>query len=195
MVLRLMEKTDAELVANYFKGDEEAFSTIVARHIKAIYNFVYRLTGTKDEADDITQETFLKAWKHLKKYRPEQSFKTWLFAIARNTTIDALRKKKSTPFSAFETDDSGNALTDTLTDPTPLSHELMAVAQDGERLQAVIAGLSVPYREVLLLRYTEELTFDEIGKILGKPLHTVKSQHRRALIRLRILLEAQNAPK
>ncbi len=184
-------KTDQELVALYFSGDESALKFLIDRHIKAVYNFVSRFTGANDETDDVVQETFLKAWKNLKKFREDGNFKTWLFAIGRNAAIDFLRKKKHAAFSSFETE-SGNALTDTLADPAPLSEELFALAENGKILERALAVLAPAYREVMLLRYQNDFTFDEIGKILGKPLDTVKSQHRRALIALRKILQNEN---
>lgn len=189
-----MEDSDVLLVQKYLGGDENAFSVTVERHIGSVLNFAYHLTGTRDDAEDIVQETFLKAWKHLKTYRPEKSFKTWLYAIARNTAIDVLRKKKNLPFSAFETDEGENTLTDALVDPAPLSNELSILSEDSERLRVIVLKLPFDYRTVILLRYSEDLTFDEIGKILGKPLHTVKSQHRRALVKLRTLFGFLHAP-
>lgn len=181
-------KTDSDLINLYFSGDENALKFLINRHIKAVHDFVLHFTGAKDDTDDIVQETFLKAWKNLKKFRKDGNFKTWLFAIARNTAIDFLRKKKYSVFSSFETE-SGNGLTDTLEDPAPLSEELFALAEDKETLGCSLAGLAPTHRETMLLRYQSDFTFDEIGKILGKPLNTVKSQHRRALIALRKILE------
>ena len=92
-------------------GDESAFAELTKRHLSGVYSFVVRYVGNAEEAEDITQDTFLKAWKSLKKYDPSSSkFKTWLFRIARNTSIDFLRKKKHVPFSQFETEGGVNVL-------------------------------------------------------------------------------------
>ncbi len=184
-----MEQSDHELVTTYLQGDESALPALVARHLKPVLNFVYRLVGNRADAEDITQETFFKAWKSLKKYNKDKSFKTWIFTIARNTAIDALRKRKEVVFSQFDTD-GGNVLIDTLPDPEPLPDELFARIGDAENIDRVLKELSSAAREVIVLRYHEDLTFDEIGRILGKPLHTVKSQHRRALLALKKLLDA-----
>lgn len=184
-----MEQSDHELVTIYLQGDDAALPTLVARHLKPVLNFVYRLVGNRADAEDITQETFFKAWKNLKKYHNDKSFKTWIYTIAHNTAIDALRKRKEVVFSQFETED-GNALVDTLPDPEPLPNELFARIGDAENIDRVLKELPSAAREVVILRYHEDLTFDEIGRILDKPLHTVKSQHRRALIALKKLLDA-----
>jgi RNA polymerase sigma-70 factor (ECF subfamily) len=188
-----MEMDDQQLIADYISGDDAAFSILVKRHMQSIYNFSMRIAGNPQNAEDITQETFLKVWRNIKKYRPEQSFRSWIFTIAHNTAIDFLRKKKQLVFSDFENEEGNNMLEDTLQDPALLPDELAARAQDQQLLAGLVAQLSPIYQEVLLLYYNEQLTFDEIGRILGKPLDTVKSQHRRALLALRKLLES--APK
>jgi RNA polymerase sigma-70 factor (ECF subfamily) len=110
-----MDLDDKQLIKNYLYGDEESLSILIDRHLKPVFNFVYRLCGSKIEAEDITQDTFLKVWKKIKKYNGQNSFKTWLYIIARNTTIDYLRKKKDLKFSDFDTEE-GNYIEDTLVD-------------------------------------------------------------------------------
>jgi len=176
-----MLKTDQQLVADYLDGEEKALDELISRYLKAVYNFIYRITNSFEEAEDIAQETFLKTWKNLKKYNQEENFKTWLFTITRNTTIDWLRKKKDIKLSDFEDYEGENVLTNTLADKNPLPNELAIKSEQKRKLDKVLSKMPVIYREVLLLHYYEDLTFDEIGKILGKPLNTVKSQHHRAL--------------
>ena len=119
-----MAFSDKELIEQYISGDECAFGALVELHIKSAYNYVYRLCKDKSDAKDITQEVFLKVWKNIKKYKPEQNFKTWLFAIARNTTVDWLRKKKHIPFSHFENQDGENDFVENIADPGPLPDEV-----------------------------------------------------------------------
>ena len=98
-----MEITNEELVAQYLQGDELAFKEITNRTLGNVYSFALRFTGNESDAQDIAQETFVKAWRHLASYRPETSkFSTWLMRIAHNTAIDYLRKKKQVPFSSFD---------------------------------------------------------------------------------------------
>ncbi len=188
-----MEREDQQLISDYLTGDESALHELVRRYLKALYNFAYRLAGNTGDAEDITQEIFIKVWKNIKRYDQNYSVKTWLFAIARNTTIDWLRKKRDLVFSDFDTDEGENSLLNTLADPMPLSDEIMARAEDKKFLDHALNKLPLIYREVIVLRYQDGLTFNEIGTILGKPLDTVKSQHRRALIALRkFLIERSN---
>ena len=130
---------------------------------------------------------FLRIWKNLKKYRKEENFRTWIFSIARNAAIDFLRKKKSIIFSDLE-NESGIPAEEIFENSEPLPDEIISFAEDKKILDKLMNKLPLFYREVLFLYYNNNFTFDEIGKIMNKPLNTVKSQHRRALIELKRLL-------
>jgi len=190
-----MEKShdnDDQLIAEYLAGDEDAFTALVKNHLTPVYSFVYRLVGDARNTEDITQETFLKAWKHIRRFRPGSNFKTWLFTIAHRTAVDFLRKKKDLVFSDFENDKGENALLATTADSGPLPDEKSMDAFDAAKLEEALVQLPPLYREVLLLHYHNHLTFDAVAGIVGKPLNTVKSQHRRALLALRGLLNHMN---
>jgi len=182
------EKTDKQLVADYLEGNEKALNELIARHLKSVYNFVYRMARNAQDAEDITQETFIKMWKNLKRYDQSQNFRTWLFTIARNTAIDALRKKKSFVFSDFEIADGKNPFLDTLADPAPLPDELAARAERQTLFGSALGKLSPAYQEVFALHHESDLTFDAISARLGKSINTVKSQYRRAFLTLQKLL-------
>ncbi len=184
------QPTDEMLLTNYLAGDESALNVLIRRYTKPIFSFVYRMVGKKSEAEDITQETFIKFWRHAKKYRKGAKVKTWLFQIARNTAIDWLRKKHEVPLSTFETDEGGVSAVDTIPDTGPMLPEIMAEGEDIAQLKQVLEQLRPAYREVLLLHYAEDLTFDEIGRVLKASPNTVKSHHRRAILELRKLLLA-----
>lgn len=186
----MSEKTDKQLIEEYVGGEKEALHSLIRRHLKSIFNFVYRLTGKAEEAEDITQDVFIKLWKNVRKYDSDQEFKPWLYKIARNATIDWQRRRKELVFSDFETRDGENYLEENLPDLSPLPEEMFKKAEDKQFLDKILKEISPEYREVLFLYYDGDLTFAEIGKILGKPLNTVKSQHHRALLSLRNLLNA-----
>ena len=185
-----MEKNDAQLIADYLDGDERAFDSLVHRYLQTIHTFVYRLVGSATDAQDITQEVFVRAWKHLKTYTDRYTFKTWILAIARNASIDFLRKRKQLTFSDFEAEG------DELWEATIVDHEQLLPDALAERasnkllLERYITKLSVEMREVILLHYIEDLTFREIAEIVGRSLNTVKSRHQRAIARLRTFLDA-----
>jgi RNA polymerase sigma-70 factor (ECF subfamily) len=180
-----MEKTDEELIDEYVQGHEEVLPLLIERHLSSVYSLARSLTNAHEEAEDIAQETFVKIWKNLGRYKKGNVFRSWLLTITRNTAYDYLRKKKNIAFSRFENEDGQNTFIDTLQSTEPEALEQLVAHDDAHMLRQVLETLSPAYREVLTLRYGEELTFDEIGKILDKSLNTVKSQHRRALIELR----------
>lgn len=184
-----MRKTDEQLIDEYLDGKERALETLVDRHLTNVYNFSLKLVNDSQVANDITQESFIKAWKNIRGFKRGSAFQTWLLAITRNVAIDWLRTRKEVVFSAFENERGENIFTDTLADNILMPDELLARAQDAHFVEMLLEELDPLYRDVLKLRYSSNMTFEEIGKLLKRPLHTVKSQHRRALIALRRSLE------
>ena len=187
-----MNKTDEQLVQNYFFGDETAFNEIINRYLKPIYNFSYRLTGNKHESEDISQEVFLKTWKNIKKFDVEKSFKTWIFSIAKNTIIDHLRKKKDIPMSIFDNNDGGNIIEDNLKDNELKADELFLQTENKKQIEKILEELSVVQKEVIILKYANEMSLSEVAEIMNIPIDTAKSHYRRALIKMR---KSLNAPK
>ncbi len=186
-----MENSDQQLITLYLKGSEEAFALLVKRHLDGVYNFALRLSGDALLGEDIAQETFVKAWKNIKKYDHEKNFRTWLFTIARNTTIDHLRKRKSVPFSVFENSAGENFFVENIKDEDPRADEIFALALRKEVVETALLKISPKYKEVLILHDGEDMTFAEIGVILDRPLDTVKSQYRRALLALKGLISEE----
>lgn len=184
-----MNEPNEKLKKDFIKGDRKAFDELVKTHLNPIYSFIFRLIGSADDAEDITQETFIKIWKNAKRYDAKKSFTTWIFGIAKNTTIDFLRKQKSLPFSSFEDDEGVNLLEENLSDPFPLPDELARRADAAKILSDAIDELEIKYRVVLHLYYDNHLNFREIAEILEEPIDTIKSRHRRALIMLKKSLE------
>ncbi|MBU6414660.1 sigma-70 family RNA polymerase sigma factor [Patescibacteria group bacterium] len=180
--------SDEQLVANYLNGDEHALEVLFRKHLKPIYNFVYRFVNNAQESEDITQEAFVRAWRNLKTFDRQRSFKTWIFSIAKHAALDVLKKKKTIPFSEFETEDSSNAISDTLADSAPLPDALLEKADIARMVASAVEKIALSYRTVLFLRYNDHFTFKEIAESLGEPLNTVKSRHRRALVMLKKLL-------
>ena len=183
------DKTDEEIIDIYQSGNQVAFKGLIDRYSPILFNFVARLIG-RNNAPDILQEIFIKVWKNINNFDSSKaSFKTWIFTIAKNTTTDFLRKKKSLLFSDVEKyDDEENNFGESIPDENLLPDKALEKLQDKELLNRTLERLRPGYHEILVLHYQEDMTFDEIGKILNKPLNTVKSQHRRAIIELRKLL-------
>lgn len=174
---------DEKLVKTYLDGNDWALIELIEKYTPQIYNFARRFVGI-NEAEDVTQEIFVKIWKNLKKFnKHKSSFKTWAFTITRNTVIDFMRKRKDVLFSSLNNEE-GN-FEDTIEDEVILPDEVLQKLQDEKLLNSLLEKLPEQYQTVLILYYQEEMTFDEIGKVLGKPMNTVKSHHRRALLQLK----------
>ena len=188
-----MNKYDEQLISAYLEGDDYSLAVLVDRYLTDAYNFAFKLTNDTHVAEDVTQESFMKAWKNIRKFVPSNSFRSWLFSIIHNTSIDYLRKKRELPFSGFENNEGYNPLVATLTDPEPLQHELIAMAEDTRYVENLLSQINPQYREVLTLRHTSNMTFDAMSKLLKRPLHTIKSQYRRGIASLRRLINTQTA--
>lgn len=185
--------TDQQLVSLYLNGNTNAFEGIINRYSQMLYRFVFRLVCNKDIAHDIVQESFIKAWKSIKKYNFNYNFKTWIYTITKRTAIDHLRRIRTTNFSELDTDEQN--FDESIPDDQLLPDEIFENAENIKLIQNALLELSIDSRTVLLLHHGEEMTFEEISEITGKPMNTVKSQYRRSLIKLRGIIEKLNAPK
>jgi len=207
------EINDEQLVRKYLKGDEKSLEILIQQYLKPVYSFVYRYVNSVSDAEDITQEVFVRMWKNLRKpalrastelsrmslskgFDPKKGkFKTWLFSIAKNASIDFFRRKKTLPFSTFsaqggpvsgwDNETGENSIVNKLVDPAPLPDEILEQKNATQSLSSAIKKLSPKYRLVLNQHYNNDLTFREIAQSLNEPLHTIKSRYRRALIYLK----------
>jgi len=182
-----MNRSDNQLIVDYFRGDEKALEILIERYLKAIYSFVYWYVRNSQEAEDITQEVFVKVWRNLKRFKKEYKFKIWIFAIAKNTCLDWQKKKRIIPFSVLDNEE-GLSFAETIKDPALLPNELLERQDITVTLKGALESLSPKYRMILFLHYNDHFTFREIAEILGEKLNTVKSRHRRALTMLRKFL-------
>jgi RNA polymerase sigma-70 factor, ECF subfamily len=182
-----MENDDKKIISEYLAGKNDNFPELVGKYLRPIYNFLYQFTKDKNQADDLTQETFIKVWKNLKRFDQSKSFKTWLFTIAKNTAYDFFKKKKALPFSNF-IDEEGNNQLENVADDNIFPDELLMKAEAANILEEKLKQLPEHYRIILTLHYKEDFTLDEISEILKIPYNTVKSQRQRGLKELKKLL-------
>lgn len=190
-------ESDEEIVALYKNGNEEVFKDLIDKYTSPLFNFAAHLTD-KNNAPDIVQETFIKVWKNLYKFDAEKaSFKTWLFTITKNTATDFLRKKKSFLFSDIPAhnvshsdvgEEKDEDFSESIVDENLLPDEALQKLQDSDLLNKLLEKIPIHQKTILILHYQEDMTFDEISKVLEKPLNTVKSHHYRAIITLRRML-------
>jgi RNA polymerase sigma-70 factor, ECF subfamily len=174
--------TDAELVERAIAGREDAFRGLVVRHQRSVYNLLARMLRNPSLAEELAQETFLKAFKNLRSFDPRFKFSNWVLRIAHNAAIDAMRRSGPQEVSLDEPDDRGGA---TLADAIPDPHAEDAVRAVEHRdlaraLGAALNELRPEYRRMVVLRYQEDLGYEEIAGITGLPLGTVKSHLHRA---------------
>lgn len=176
-----MDDDDKELAARARNGDRQAFTDLVRRHQERVFGFLLRLLGARDEAMDLTQDTFLKAWHALPGWQPDARLTTWLFQIARNGAIDLLRRRRSVEFVSLDTDDPQGEGFDP-PDVAPLPEERLADRQRIGLLERALRALPAGQREILLLREIEDMSYAEIATTLGLNEGTVKSRLARARI-------------
>lgn len=177
-----LEIEDEKLIQLYIKGDEKSLEILIGRYLKMIYSFVYKNVGSQAEAEDITQEVFVKVWKNIKKFDQKKSFKPWVYQIAKNTSIDFLRKRKIIPFSKFENEKGQNMLVDNMP-ATP--DNLLENLSDKNVLAGAMQGLSEKEQKIINMRHRDGMSFKEIAEVLQESINTVKSRYRRTLANLK----------
>lgn len=189
--IRGLEITDAVLARQALGGDNAAFERLVQRYTTPLLSFIYRFLGDHDLALDVLQHVFIQLYTLLPTLRTDKPLKSWLFQVAHNRCLDEVRRKRAIPFSQLEqgNDDDELSLLTAIPDTRPLPEE-MAERSDLRRsiLQAIDA-LPPKYRSVVMLRYTRELSFLEIGQTLHMPEATAKTYFQRAKVQLRGVLQ------
>jgi len=178
--------TDEQLVAEYLRGERQALDLLIKRYLAVIYNYALGFVKDRDAAEDLTQETFVKVWKKIKKYNNQYKFKNWLYAVAKNTALDYLRKNKAVNFSALDGED-GWLFEESIKDNSPAPDAGLA-ALAAAAVKAAVDKLPEKYRHAVSLRYRDGYKFREIAARLKESIETVKSRNRRALIYLKKLI-------
>jgi len=177
----VVEQTDEVLIRNALKGDQQAYKLLLERHRHAIYHIAFKIVHNREEAADLVQETFMKAFGSLNTYRFEYRFSTWLYRIAANSAIDFLRKRKIEALSLdrpMETKDGTVELQ--LPDWTHNPEFDYTRKQRRISIDEAIDSLPDKYRQVIVFRHTDDKTYEEIAKILDVPVGTVKARIFRA---------------
>jgi RNA polymerase sigma-70 factor (ECF subfamily) len=175
--------TDEDLIENFQNGDLYAFDLIVKRYKNQLLNFVYRFLGNAEEAEDLVQETFLRVYRNRKAYQKVAKFSTWIYTIAGNLAKTELRKRKRRKF--FSISDLGyNEKDYDISDEAFNPEKDVDGRMKEEIIHREIADLSPKFREVILLRDVQQLSYEEISQIVNIPLGTVKSRVNRGRLKL-----------
>src|SRR6478672_13200236 len=177
--LSLSSAADCDLVVSAAKGLEGGFEELVRRYQRPISGYVYRMVGDYESALDLTQEIFIKIYGSLSRYRPEFKFSTWIYKIAHNSAVDHLRRNAGRERSLVSGPDGDQY-------DMPVESGTLSPEQESEReerrleIEQVVKSLPGAYRELIVLRHSQDLTYEEIVDVTGLPLGTVKNRLFRA---------------
>jgi RNA polymerase sigma-70 factor, ECF subfamily len=175
--------SDELLVRRYLRGDVSAFEQLVERYTAALFNLAYRLTQDRGEAEQIVQESFIRAMGALKRVRTDLPLKPWLLQITLNLCRTLYHRQRPLTFSELTPDDDAEQYE--LTDESPLPHDWAELQETRELVRRAVTALPPAYRAVLTLRYNEDLTYEDIAQVLELPLNTVRTHLFRAKEQLR----------
>jgi len=185
-----MEWTDSAAAEEARKGDQRAFRLLVERHSRSIFRLAFRMTGNEQDAEDMVQETFLRAWKQMHRYDGRAAFSTWIYRIASNCSLDLIRARKvhgeQQPISG---DENQPGTFDHLAAGDASPERLMGSGQIARMLGAALEELSETERTAFLLRHYEGCGTDEIARALGVQTNAAKQSVFRAVQKLRRALE------
>jgi len=182
-------------VAQLRRGNLDALSQLIARYQNRLYRYLLRLVRNPAEAEDLFQQTWLRVAEKISSFDPRRNFDSWLFTVARNLALDHLRRIRPHSLDEpFASDSGSETPADRLLSREMLPLDRILESERSGRLAAALLELPVVYREVVSLRFEEEMKLEEIAQVLGAPLSTVKSRLRRSLEQLRLSLESRGGP-
>ena len=186
--------SEEQLIRRAQQGDNGAFEELLLLHQKKVYNLCLRMSANPDDALDLSQEAFLRAWRSLGQYQFEASFSTWLFRLTSNICIDFLRRNKRRQETSLTEsyDDSDEGAELSVPDAQPGPEQQAMTNETKIELARAMEQLSPEHREILQLRVIEDLQYEQIADILGVRVGTVKSRLARARLALRKILKAGN---
>ena len=179
--------TERDLLLSAQKGDHQAFASIVQSYQRPVYNLCYRMLGNQQEAEDATQETFIRAYTHLDRFNPDRKFLNWVLTIASNHCVDRLRKRRITTTS-LENDAAVERI------PMPESidpHHRAEHRESSDQIQKWLNQLAPDYRTPIILLYWYGYTYEEIAASMGLSLSAVKSRLHRARKQLAQLIQQE----
>jgi len=185
VLIHQMQLDDAAAVAEARNGNQDAFRVLVERHSRSLYRLAFRMTGRAEDAEDIVQETFIKAFKQLSRFEARANVSTWLYRIAFNCAVDFLRARPRREAA------TGDEMLEHLASAPegPTLDDLVYAGQIGEQLQVALGGLSERERAAFLMRHYHGCSIEEIGTTLGMKTNATKHSIFRAVRKMRVALQ------
>jgi RNA polymerase sigma-70 factor (ECF subfamily) len=184
-----MPQTDADTVAKARDGDSEAFRGLVEAHSRAVYRLAHRMTGSSQDAEDVVQETFLKAYRQLSRFESRANFGTWVHRIAVNCSIDLIRSRASREAGRDTTTLEQCSTDEGIVAGRASPERLMLSSEVQERVNSAMSTLSRMERAAFILRHFEGHSIDEISRSLGLKTNATKHSIFRAVKKMRVALE------
>lgn len=193
----MTREEESRIVQKVLKGDVNAFETLVLAYEKSVYNITLRMTGNSEDASDMTQEAFIKAYNSLQSFRGDSKFSVWIYRIATNVCLDFLRSRSRKPTVSLSVEDKdGDEVELDVADESQSPEQLLDRQMTRESVRRGLETLTPEYRQILLLREIQGLSYDEISQCLGLEVGTVKSRIFRARKKLcAFLIQDGNIPE
>jgi RNA polymerase sigma-70 factor (ECF subfamily) len=189
-----MEAEAGGAVERARSGDSDAFRLLVEQRSRAIFRLAYRMTGNEEDAEDVVQETFLRAYRQINRYEARSSFSTWLFRIASNCSLDLIRLRKTRESRRERSPDPDQDILRSIPADGPGPDRVLFSNQISDSVQAALSELSPQERSAFVLRHFEGLSIEEIGETLGTGANATKHSIFRAVQKLRRSLEPLVSP-
>jgi len=184
-----MEENDAGIVAQVLAGDRDAFRVVVERHSATLFRLAYRMTGNEQDAEEVVQETFLRAYRRLNKFESRSSFSTWLYRIAVNCSLDFSRKRRQVDEHQVAPNPELPDLVESLPATEPSADRLVMSAEVRRKVEATMNELTEKEKAAFVLRHYEGLSIEEVARAMGLRANAAKNNIFRAVQKLRRALE------
>lgn len=175
----LRDLSDPDLITGILRGRDEGFEELVRRYQRPITNYIFRMLNDYDSSLDVSQEVFIKVYNSLSRYSSEYKFSTWLYRIAHNAAIDHMRRN-SMNSQSIETENADGTYQLQLESSGPTPEQDRERSEWRSEIESVVKCLPTAYRDLIVLRHSQDLSYDEIADVTGLPLGTVKNRLFRA---------------